>query len=145
AMELNREAVARIERNIAGGREAVAAVYLEHYAAQRSRDFVPVPAAVQAALPKSDQLTGSDGLVYQRDAHGDWASGQHIAVDNLALELELTRTAREPSLERLHARVAELDARPAPSAEQWQQKELLHQYRITGEKTELTPQWQEAI
>ncbi|BAV95803.1 hypothetical protein [Lysobacter enzymogenes] len=145
AMELNREAVARIERNIAGGREAVAAVYLEHYAAQRSRDFVPVPAAVQAALPKSDQLTGSDGLVYQRDAHGDWASGQHIAVDNLALELELTRTAREPSLERLHARVAELDARPAPSAEQWQQNELLHQYRITGEKTELTPQWQEAI
>ncbi|MET4728848.1 hypothetical protein ABIE09_002660 [Lysobacter enzymogenes] len=145
AMELNREAVARIERNIAGGRETVAAVYLENYAAQRSRDFVPVPAAVQAALPKSDQLTGSDGLVYRRDAHGDWASGQHIAVDNLALELELTRTAREPSLERFHARVAELDARPAPSAEQRQQNELLHQYRITGEKTELTPQWQEAI
>ncbi|QWP77435.1 type II toxin-antitoxin system VapC family toxin [Lysobacter sp. K5869] len=145
AMELNREAVARIERNIAGGRETVAAVYLENYAAQRSRDFVPVPAAVQAALPKSDQLTGSDGLVYRRDEHGDWASGKHIAVDNLALELELTRTAREPSLERLHARVAELDARPAPSAEQRQQNELLHQYRITGEKTELTPQWQEAI
>lgn len=145
AMALNREAVARIERNIAGGREAVAAVYLENYAAQRSRDFVPVPAAVQAALPKSDQVAGSDGLVYRRDAHGDWASGKHIATDNLALELELTRTAREPSLERFYARVAELDARPAPNAEQRQQNELLHQYRITGEKTELTPQWQEAI
>lgn len=145
AAELNREAVARIQHNIAHGRESVAAAYLESYAAQRSHDFAAVPAAVQWARPRNDEVLGSDGQRYRRGMDGEWSGGGRVAQGNLALELDLTQAAREPSLQRFDARIAELDARPAPSEEQRQQNHLLHQYRVTGERTELTAQWQQAI
>ncbi|WP_363797426.1 hypothetical protein ABU614_19750 [Lysobacter firmicutimachus] len=145
AMELNREAVARIQHNIGNGREAVAAAYLENYAAQHSSDFVAVPAAVQSARPRPEEVLGSDGQLYRRSPDGEWAGAGRVAQGNLALELELTRSAREPSLQQLDARIAALDARPAPSEEQRRQNHLLHQYRVTADRTELTPEWQQAI
>ncbi|ALN59919.1 hypothetical protein RDV84_10290 [Lysobacter yananisis] len=145
AAELNREAVVRIQHNIANGRESVAAAYLESHAAQRSRDFVEVPSAVQWARPRPDEAQGSDGQRYRRGADGEWSGGGRVAQGNLALELDLTQAAREPSLQRFDARIAALEARPAPTEQQRQQNQLLHQYRVTGERTELTPQWQRAI
>ncbi|MGO1072976.1 peptidoglycan-binding protein [Lysobacter sp. CA199] len=145
AMELNREAVARIQHNIANGRETVAAVYLENYTAQRSRDFAEIPSAVQAVRPRPGEVLGSDGQLYRRGADGQWAGAGREAQGNLALELELTRMAREPSLEQFNTRLATLEARPAPTEQQRQQNQLLHQYRVTPERIELTPQWQQAI
>lgn len=143
AVELNREAIGRIELNIAQGREAIASAYVANYAAQRSQDFGPVPAAVQSALPKSDVVRGSDEHIYHRSPEGVWLSNGQPAQGNVALELDLTSQARQPSMERNARAMADLEARPAPAPEQMQQNELLHRYRIAG--VELLPEWQQAI
>ncbi|ALN90908.1 peptidoglycan-binding protein [Lysobacter gummosus] len=143
ADELSRESLGRIQTNIATGREAVAMVYQENYAAQRWRDFDGIPAAVAAATPRPDTLMASDKNLYQRSDAGVWSSGGKVAQGSLELELELTRAARQPSLEQHSQRLASLEARPAPTAEQNQQNELLHRYRVAG--VELDPDWQQAI
>lgn len=145
AMELNREAVGRIQHNIANGRESVAAAYLESYTAQRSSDFEEIPPAVQAVRPRHDEVFGSDGQLYRRGVEGEWTGRDRVAQGNLALELELTNAAREPSLRQFDERIAALEARPALTEQQRAQNHLLHQYRITPERIELTPEWQQAI
>lgn len=144
ANELNREAVQRIENNIANGKAAIAASYLETYAATRASDFVPlVPEAVEQARAKPDAIRGSDNQLYQRDEAGQWSHAGQIAPGNMALELELTRTIQQPSLDQFNQTIAALDARPLPSAAEVNQNELRHSYYAAG--VALTPAWEQAI
>jgi len=144
ASELNREAVQRIESNIANGKAAIAASYLETYAATRASDFVPlVPEAVEQARARPDAGQGSDNQLYQRDEAGQWQHAGQIAQGNMALELELTRTIQQPSLDQFNQTIAALDARPLPSAAEVNQNELRHSYYAAG--VALTPAWEQAI
>ncbi len=144
ANELNREAVQRIENNIANGKAAIAASYLETRAATRASDFVPlVPEVVEQACARSDAVLGSDNQLYQRDEAGQWTLAGQTAQGNLALELELTRTIQQPSLERFNETIAALEARPLPSAAEMNQNELRHSYYAAG--IALTPVWEQAI
>lgn len=144
AHELNREAVQRIENNIANGKAAIAASYLETYAATRASDFVPlVPEAVEQARARPDAIQGSDNQLYQRDEAGQWSHAGQIAQGNMALELELTRTIQQPSLDQFNQTIAALDARPLPSAAEVNQNELRHSYYAAG--VALSPAWEQAI
>ncbi len=144
ADELNREAVQRIENNIANGKAAIAASYLETYAATRASDFVPlVPEAVEQARARPDTIRGSDNQLYQRDEAGQWHHAGQIAQGNMALELELTRTIQQPSLDQFNQTIAALDARPLPSAAEVNQNELRHSYYAAG--VALSPAWEQAI
>lgn len=144
ASELNREAVQRIENNIANGKAAIAANYLETYAATRASDFVPlVPEAVEQARARPDAIRGSDNQLYQRDEAGQWSHAGQIAPGNMALELELTRTIQQPSLDQFNQTIAALDARPLPSTAEVNQNELRHSYYAAG--IALTPAWEQAI
>ncbi|OFU89647.1 hypothetical protein HMPREF3114_16810 [Stenotrophomonas sp. HMSC10F07] len=144
ANELNREAVQRIENNIANGKAAIAASYLETYAATRASDFVPlVPEAVEQARARPDAIRGSDNQLYQRDEAGQWSHADQIAQGNMALELELTRTIQQPSLDQFNQTIAALDARTLPSAAEVNQNELRHSYYAAG--IALTPAWEQAI
>ncbi|WP_295546927.1 XVIPCD domain-containing protein [uncultured Stenotrophomonas sp.] len=144
ANELNREAVQRIENNIANGKAAIAASYLETYAATRASDFVPlVPEAVEQARARPDAIQGSDNQLYQRDDAGQWHHAGQIAQGNMALELELTRTIQQPSLDQFNQTIAALDARPLPSAAEVNQNELRHSYYAAG--VALSPAWEQAI
>lgn len=142
--QLNQEALARIEGNIAHGQEAIAAAYLESFAALRFQDYVrDVPAAVDAARAKPDAVRGSDNQLYHRTEAGQWVHNGQVAQGNLAVELELTRQIRQPSLERSELALAEIQARPAPTLAQADQNEMLHRYQAVG--TRLTPEWQQTI
>ncbi|WP_140416105.1 XVIPCD domain-containing protein [Stenotrophomonas maltophilia] len=144
ANELNGEAVQRIENNIANGKAAIAASYLETYAATRASDFVPlVPEAVEQARAKPDAIQGSDNQLYQRDEEGQWHHAGQIAQGNMALELELTRTIQQPSLDQFNQTIAALDARPLPSAAEVNQNEVRHSYYAAG--VALSPAWEQAI
>ena len=144
ANELNREAVQRIENNIANGKAAIAASYLETYAATRASDFVPlVPEAVEQARARPDAIQGSDNQLYQRDEAGQWSHAGQIAQGNMALELELTRTIQQPSLDQFNQTIAALESRPLPSAAEVNQNELRHSYYAAG--VALTPAWEQAI
>lgn len=144
ASELNREAVQRIENNIANGKAAIAASYLETRAATRASDFVPlVPEAVEQARARPDAIHGSDNQLYQRDEQGQWSHAGQIAQGNMALELELTRTIQQPSLDQFNQTIAALDARPLPSAAEVNQNELRHSYYAAG--VALSPAWEQAI
>lgn len=144
ANELNREAVQRIENNIANGKAAIAASYLETYAATRASDFVPlVPEAVEQARARPDAIQGSDNQLHQRDEAGQWSHAGQIAQGNMALELELTRTIQQPSLDQFHQTIAALDARPLPSAAEVNQNEVRHSYYAAG--VALSPAWEQAI
>ncbi|MCO5737352.1 MULTISPECIES: XVIPCD domain-containing protein [Stenotrophomonas maltophilia group] len=144
ANELNREAVQRIENNIANGKAAIAASYLETYAATRASDFVPlVPEAVEQARARPDAIQGSDNQLYQRDDAGQWHHAGQIAQGNMALELEMTRIIQQPSLDQFNQTIAALDARPLPSAAEVNQNELRHTYYAAG--VALTPAWEQAI
>lgn len=144
ANELNREAVQRIENNIANGKAAIAASYLETYAATRASDFVPlVPEAVEQARAKPDAIQGSDNQLYQRDEAGQWSHAGQNAQGNMALELELTRTIQQPSLDQFNQTIAALESRPLPSAAEVNQYELRHSYYAAG--VALTPAWEQAI
>jgi hypothetical protein len=130
---LNQEALARIENNIANGREAIAQTYLESHAAQRGQDYgVAVPAAVESARAQQDRVQGHDGQTYQRNEAGQWLGKDGVATGNLAAELELTNQMRQPSLERAQETLAAIEARPAPTAAQMEHNELLHRYRAVG-------------
>ncbi len=144
ANELNREAVQRVENNIANGKAAIAASYLETYVATRASDFVPlVPAAVEQARARPDAIQGSDNQLYQRDEAGQWHHAGQIAQGNMALELELTRTIQQPSLDQFNQTIAALESRPLPSAAEVNQNELRHSYYAAG--IALTPVWEQAI
>ncbi|MFA4492532.1 hypothetical protein P2A56_22040, partial [Xanthomonas perforans] len=146
AQQLNQEALARIESNIATGREAIAVTYLENHAAQRARDYgVEVPAAVQAAQAKPDRVQGHDGQAYQRNEAGQWLGKEGLATGNLAAELELTNQMRQASLERAQEALAAIEALPAPTAAQMEQNELLHRYRAAGVDLNVNPQTQQAV
>ncbi|WP_374082963.1 XVIPCD domain-containing protein [Stenotrophomonas sp. P2112] len=144
ANELNREAVQRIENNIANGKAAISASYLETYVATRASDFVPlVPEAVEQARARPDAIQGSDNQLYQRDETGQWSHAGQIAQGNMALELELTRTIQQPSLDQFNQTIAALDARPLPSAAEVNQNELRHSYYAAG--VALSPAWEQAV
>ncbi|WP_325051578.1 XVIPCD domain-containing protein [Stenotrophomonas sp. ZAC14D2_NAIMI4_7] len=144
AAELNRQAVQRIEDNIAHGKAAIAASYLEARAASRASDFVPlVPDAVDAARAKPDAILGSDNTLYHRDAAGQWSHQGVVAQGNMALELELTRTIQQPSLDALERNLAELEARPAPTNAEMNRNEVRHRYASAGITP--SPQWMDAI
>jgi len=130
---LNQEALARIENNIANGREAIAQAYLESHAAQRGQDYgVGVPAAVENAKAKTDRVQAHTGEVYERNEAGQWLGKDGVATGNLVAELELTNQMRQPSLERAQETLAAIEARPAPTAAQMEHNELLHRYRAVG-------------
>lgn len=144
ANELNREAVQRIESNIANGKAAIAASYLETYVATRASDFVPlVPEAVEQARARPDAIRGSDNQLYQRDEAGQWSHAGQIAQGNMPLELELTRTIQQPSLDQFNQTIAALESRPLPSAAEVNQNELRHSYYAAG--VALSPAWEQAI
>ncbi|MBV6852668.1 AHH domain-containing protein [Xanthomonas campestris pv. mirabilis] len=133
AQRLNQESLARIENNISTGREAIAQAYLENHAAQRSQDYgVVVPAAVESARAKPDQVQGHNGQLYQRNDTGQWVGKDGVASGNLAVELELTNQMRQPSLERAQETLTTIGARPAPTPAQMEHNELLHRYRAAG-------------
>ncbi|MFB9037949.1 XVIPCD domain-containing protein [Xanthomonas arboricola] len=133
AQRLNQESLARIENNISTGREAIAQAYLENHAAQRAQDYgVAVPAAVESARAKPDQVQGHNGQLYQRSAEGHWAGKEGMATGNLAVELELTNQMRQPSLERAQETLTAIQSRPAPTPAQMEHSELLHRYRAAG-------------
>lgn len=144
--QLNQEALARIETNVATGREAIAAAYIENHAAQRAQAYgVEVPAAVQAARAKSGAVLGSDAQLYQRTESGQWAGKDGVASGNLAVELELTDQMRQPSLERSQEALTAIQALPAPTATQMEHNELLHRYRAAGVDLNVNPQTQQAV
>ncbi|WP_372393935.1 hypothetical protein ACCQ05_05240 [Xanthomonas sp. NCPPB 3582] len=146
ARQLNQEALGRIESNIATGREAIAAAYLENHAAQRAQAYgVEVPAAVQAAQAKPGAVLGSDAQLYQRNESGQWAGKGGLASGNLAVELELTDQLRQPSIERAQETLAAIQALPAPTAAQMEHNELLHRYRAAGVDLNVNPQTQQAV
>ncbi|WDM69217.1 hypothetical protein [Xanthomonas cucurbitae] len=146
AQQLNQEALGRIEHNIATGREAIAAVYLEHHAAQRAQAYgVEVPAAVRAVQAKPGVVLGSDAQLYQRIETGQWAGKDGVASGNLAVELELTNQLRQSSLERAQQALAAIQALPAPTAAQRDHNELLHRYRAAGVDLNVNPQTQQAV
>ncbi|MEB1626129.1 XVIPCD domain-containing protein [Xanthomonas campestris pv. campestris] len=133
AQRLNQESLARIENNISTGREAIAQAYLENHAAQRGQDYgVGVPVAVESARAQQDRVQGHDGQVYQRNEAGQWADKDGVATGNLAVELELTKQMRQPSLERAQENLAAIQSRPAPTPAQMEHNELLHRYRAAG-------------
>lgn len=129
AKELDQEAVARIKDNIANGREAVVAAYLENHGALRSQDYVAVPPAVEFARAKADVARGSDDRLYSRDEAGQWTHEGVAAHGNRALELELTRAIRQPSLEQFDASLDATLARSAPTAGEVDRNEILHRYQ----------------
>ena len=130
ARELNQEALGRIESNIANGREAVAAAYIQDHAALRSGRFVPqYPDAVLMARAQPDAVRGSDNNLYYRDASGVWSHEGALAAGNMALELELTRSLRQPVMEQDQQMLAQLQALPPPTAAQENQNEILHRYQ----------------
>ncbi len=144
AAELNQQAVQRIEDNIAHGKAAIAASYLENRAATRASDFVPVvPDAVEAARARPDAILGSDNVLYQRDEAGTWSHEGRVAQGNMALELEATRRIQQPSIEVLDRSVAALEARPAPTNAEMNRNEVRHGYASAGISP--SPQWMEAI
>ncbi len=144
AAELNQQAVQRIEDNIAHGKAAIAASYLENRAATRASDFVPlVPDAVEAARARPDAILGSDNVLYQRDDAGTWSHQGRVAQGNMALELEATRKIQQPSIEVLDRTVAALEARPAPTNAEMNRNEVRHGYASAGISP--SPQWMEAI
>ncbi|MBD5041710.1 hypothetical protein GUF32_02230, partial [Xanthomonas citri pv. citri] len=146
AQQLNQEALGRIESNIATGREAIAAAYLENHAAQRAPAYgVEVPMAVQAAQAKPGTVLGSDAQLYQRIESGQWAGKDGVASGNLAVELELTDQLREPSIERSQEALAAIQALPAPKAVQMEHNELLHRYRAAGVDLNVNPDTQQAV
>ncbi|MEF9421271.1 hypothetical protein MPD99_20785, partial [Xanthomonas citri pv. viticola] len=146
AQQLNQEALARIESNIATGREAIAAAYLENHAAQRAYAYgVEVPAAVQAAQAKPGAVLGSDAQLYQRNQSGQWAGKDGVATGNLAVELELTDKLRQPSIERSQEALAAIHALPAPTAAQMEHNELLHRYRAAGVDLNVNSETQQAV
>ncbi|WP_080764218.1 hypothetical protein, partial [Xanthomonas vesicatoria] len=146
AQQLNQEALGRIESNIATGREAIAAAYLENHAAQRAQAYdVEVPAAVQAAQAKPGAVLGSDTQLYERTESGQWAGKDGVASGNLAAELELTNQMRQPSIERSQETLAAIQALPAPTAAQMEHNELLHRYRAAGIDLNVNPQTQQAV
>lgn len=144
ASELNREAVQRIENNIANGKAAIAASYLETRAATRASDFVPlVPEAVEQARARPEAIQGSDNQLYQRDEAGQWSHAGQIAQGNMALELELTRAIQQPSLDQFNQTIAALQSRPLPSAAEVNQNEVRHSYYAAG--VALSPAWEQSI
>ncbi|NHF65944.1 hypothetical protein [Xanthomonas hortorum] len=144
--QLNQEALARIESNVATGREAIAAAYLENHAAQRAQSYgVEVPAAVEASQAKSGAVLGSDAQLYQRTGSGQWASKDGVASGNLAVELELTDQLRQPSIERSHEALAAIQALPAPTVAQMEHNELLHRYRTAGVDLNVNSDMQQAV
>ncbi len=146
AQQLNQEALGRIESNIATGREAIAAAYLENHAAQRAQAYgVEVPAAVLAAQAKPGAVIGSDAQLYQRTESGQWAGKNGVASGNLAMELELTDQLRQPSIERAQEILVGIRALPAPTAAQMEHNELLHRYRAAGVDLNVNPDTQQAV
>ncbi|MFY0450447.1 hypothetical protein ACOMHD_21060, partial [Xanthomonas codiaei] len=146
AQQLNQEALGRIEHNIATGREAIAAAYLENHAAQRAQAYgIEVPAAVHAAQANPGAVLGSDAQLYQRNESGQWAGKNGVASGNLAMELELTDQLRQPSIERAQETLAAIQALPAPTAAQMEHNELLHRYRAAGVDLNVNPQTQQAV
>lgn len=144
AAELNQQAVQRIEDNIAHGKAAIAASYLENRAATRASDFVPlVPDAVEAARARPDAILGSDNVLYQRDEAGTWSHKGRVAQGNMALELEATRKIQQPSIEVLDRTLAALESRPAPTNAEMNRNEVRHGYASAGISP--SPQWMEAI
>ncbi|NMI16022.1 hypothetical protein E1J22_23545, partial [Xanthomonas citri] len=140
AQQLNQEALGRIESNIATGREAIAAAYLENHAAQRAQAYgVEVPTAVESVLAKQGQVLGHDGQVYQRSEAGPWAGKNGVVSGNLAVELELTDQLRQPSIERSQEALAAIQALPAPTVAQMEHNELLHRYRAAGVDLNVNP------
>ncbi|WP_372386311.1 hypothetical protein ACCP16_18710 [Xanthomonas citri pv. malvacearum] len=145
AQQLNQEALGRIESNIATGREAIAAAYLENHAAQRAQAYgVEVPTAVESVLAKQGQVLGHDGQVYQRSEAGPWAGKNGVVSGNLAVELELTDQLRQPSIERSQEALAAIQALPAPTVAQMEHNELLHRYRAAGVDLNVNPGTQQA-
>ncbi|WP_139051378.1 hypothetical protein, partial [Xanthomonas cannabis] len=146
AQQLNREALARIESNIATGREAIATAYLENHAAQRAQAYgVEVPAAVESVLAKQGHVLGHDRQVYQRSEAGQWVGKNGVATGNLAVELELTDQLWQPSIERSQEALAAIRALPAPTAAQMEHNELLHRYRAAGVDLNVNPETQQAV
>lgn len=144
ASQLDAEAVARVQQNISNGREAVAAAYLQHRAEQRFSDFgAAVPPAVAHAQARPDAVFASDGHLYERNQDGQWRHGNEIAQGNLALELELTRQVRQPTMEQAAATLAQAEALPAPTQAEEERSELLHRYQ--NYNVRLADDWVPAI
>lgn len=141
---LDAEAVARVQENISNGREAVAAAYLQHRAEQGFSDFGGgIPPAVAHAQARADAVFASDGRLYERSEDGQWRHGNEIAQGNLALELELTRQVRQPTMEQAAATLAQTEALPAPTQAEEERSELLHRYQ--NYNVRLADDWVPAI
>jgi hypothetical protein len=105
ATELDRQALAVIDRNIVEGPAVMAAQYQLGAKRNGFGDFAPEPAAVATAL-NQNTLEASNGDQYVRDAQGQWSHNGVPATGNRALELEATRERLLPVLEQHQQQLA---------------------------------------
>lgn len=143
AAELDAQAEAVIARNIANSPAAVAARYdLVYHRSGWAADDLERSRAADHAMGNADKLTSWDGQKYERVGEGQWVHDGVPATGNTLLELEKTRSALLPELQRHTDLVNEIKANP-PSPEDIGREQTQYRYRMVG--TELFPGWQQAI
>ena len=143
AAELDAQAEAVIARNIANSPAAVAARYdLVYHRSGWAADNLERSKAADYAMGNADKLTTWSGQKYERVGEGQWVHDGVPATGNTLLELEKTRSALIPELQRHTDLVNEIKANP-PSLEDIGREQTQYRYRMVG--TELFPGWQQAI
>ena len=131
AAELDRQALAVIDRNIVEGPAVLAAQY--QIGAKRSGfgDFGTEPEAVATAL-NPNSLEASNGKQYVRDAQGQWSHDRTPATGNRVLELDATRERLGPVLAQHQQQLADTKSYEAPTPEQRDRAQLRLAYTNEG-------------
>ena len=131
AAELDRQALAVIDRNIVEGPAVLAAQYQIGAKRNGFGDFGSEPEAVATAL-NPNTLEASNGKQYVRDAQGQWSHDGVPATGNRALELEATRERLIPVLAQHEQQLADTKAYEPPTPEQRDRAMLRTAYTNEG-------------
>lgn len=131
AAELDRQALAVIDRNIVEGPAVLAAQYQIGAKRNGFGDFGSEPEAVAVAL-NPNTLEASNGKQYVRDAQGQWSHDGVPATGNHGLELEATRERLIPVLAQHEQQLADTKAYEPPTPEQRDRAMLRTAYTNEG-------------
>jgi hypothetical protein len=131
AAELDRQALAVVDRNIVEGPAVLAAQYQIGAKRNGFGDFGSEPAAVATAL-NPNTLEASNGTQYVRDAQGQWSHDGVPATAERALELETTRERLVPVLAQHEQQLAETKSYEPPTPEQRDRAQLRQAYINEG-------------
>ncbi len=131
AAELDRQALAVIDRNIVEGPAVLVAQYQIGAKRNGFGDFGSEPEAVATAL-NPNTLEASNGKQYVRDAQGQWSHDGVPATGNRALELEATRERLIPVLAQHEQQLADTKAYEPPTPEQRDRAMLRTAYTNEG-------------